>query len=84
MKKEKPEGAGERGGEGVRVDVDRLRRTLRYHGVTNEGAGKMLGVTRDSFQRRLRDASFRVHEVHVLMEAVPLTDDEVWQIFFAK
>lgn len=44
----------------------------------------MLGVTRDSFQRRLRDVSFRVHEVHVLMEAVPLTDDEVWQIFFAK
>ncbi len=66
----------------MQVDVDLLRRTLKYHGLTNEDAGKILSVSRDAFQRRLRERSFRIDEIHMLMRTVPLTKDEVWQIFF--
>ena len=72
------------GGCGVQVDVDLLRRTLKFHGLTNEIAGKALGVSRDAFQRRLRERSFRIDEIHMLMRTVPLTKDEVWQIFFSE
>ena len=66
----------------MQVDVDLLRRTLKYHGLTNEDAGKILSGSRDAFQRRLRERSFRIDEIHMLMRTVPLTKDEVWQIFF--
>lgn len=66
------------------VDTDLLRRTLRYRGLTNEGAGKILGVSRDAFQRRLREKSFGIDEIHTLMQAMPLSKDDVWQIFFSE
>ena len=68
----------------MHVDVDLLRRTLKYHGFTNEDAGKILSVSRDAFQRRLREKSFRIDEIHTLMQAIPLRKDEVWQIFFSE
>lgn len=68
----------------MQVDVDLLRRTLKYHGLTNEDAGKILSVSLDAFQRRLRERSFRIDEIHMLMRTVPLTKDEVWQIFFSE
>jgi len=68
----------------VQVDVDLLRRTLKYHGITNEDAGKILGVSRDSFQRMFRKKSFRIGEIHTLMQTIPLTKDEVWKIFFSE
>ena len=68
----------------MQVDVDLLRRTLRYHGLTNEIAGKSLGISRDAFQRRLREKSFRIDEIHTLMQTIPLSKDEVWQIFFSE
>lgn len=68
----------------MQVDVDLLRRTLKYHGLTNEDAGKILSVSRDAFRRRLRERSFRIDEIHMLMRTVPLTKDEVWQIFFSE
>ena len=68
----------------MHVDVDLLRRTLKYRGLTNEDAGKILSVSRDAFQRRLREKSFRIDEIHTLMQAIPLSKDEVWQIFFSE
>ena len=68
----------------MHVDVDLLRRTLKYHGLTNEDAGKILSVSRDAFQRRLREKSFRIDEIHTLMQTIPLSKDEVWQIFFSE
>ena len=66
------------------IDVDLLRRTLRFHGITNENAAKLLGISRDAFQRRLRNKSFHVSEVHTLMRDLPLGKDEVWKIFFCE
>lgn len=66
------------------INIDLLRRTMMYHGLTNENAAKALGISRDAFQRRLRKRSFRVSEVHMLMRCIPLTKEEVWQIFFSE
>ena len=68
----------------MHVDVDLLRRTLKYHGLTNEDAGKILNVSRDAFQRRLREKSFRIVDIHTLRQAIPHRKDEVWQIFFGE
>jgi len=68
----------------MRVDIELLRKTMKNHGLTNENAGKALSVSRDGFQRRLRDKSFRIAEVHTLMQVIPLTKAEAWKIFFAE
>jgi len=68
----------------MRVDIELLRKTMKHHGLTNENVGKALGVSRDGFQRRLRDKSFRIAEVHTLIQVIPLTKAEVWKIFFAE
>lgn len=68
----------------MEINIDLLRRIMMYHGLTNENAAKALGISRDAFQRRLRKRSFRVSEVHMLMRYIPLTKEEVWQIFFSE
>lgn len=68
----------------MRVDVELLKAMLRFHNVSQEQAGRAVGLSRDSFIRRLRTGRFLIGEIHRLMEAVPLTMKETEEIFFAK
>lgn len=65
------------------VDIRLLKAKLKYHDKTYYEVAQAIGMNRDTFTRRLEDGgSFRVREVQVMMEYIPLTRDEVWEIFF--
>ena len=64
----------------MNVDVDLLKAKLRFYRVTQKHAGEIVGLSRDSFIRRLREKDFHISEIHRLMESVPLTMKEVEKI----
>lgn len=65
------------------VDIRLLKAKLKYHDKTYYEVAQAIGMNRDTFTRRLEDGgSFRVREVQVMMEYIPLTRDETWEIFF--
>lgn len=67
----------------MRTDIQLLKAKLKYHGKTYYEVAKAIGINRDTFTRRLEDGgSFRIKEVQAMMDFVPLTRDEVWEIFF--
>ena len=45
------------------MDLDLLKRTMKYHGWTNALLAKELNISRDTFQRRLRKGNLRVTEL---------------------
>ena len=73
-----------RGGESVEIDVQLLKAKLKYHKRTYAEVAEAIGMTRDTFARRLQREDFSIKNVHGLMESVPLTMDEVEEIFFGK
>ncbi|MFC2638442.1 MAG: aminotransferase [Mitsuokella sp.] len=64
------------------VDIDLLKAKLKYHKRTYQAAATALGMNRDTFARRIGSGKFTVEQVQGLMRFVPLTLDEVTQIFF--
>lgn len=67
-----------------RIDTQLLKAKLLYRGMTHADAARAIGSSRGTFERRLRNGSFTVKDVHALMEAVPLDMREVKEIFFAN
>ncbi len=68
----------------METDLQMLKAILKYHDMTQAKIAQNLGITRDTFARRLRRDSFRIHEVRKMMEVIPLTMQEVEEIFFTK
>lgn len=68
----------------MEIDVQLLKAKLKYHKRTYAEVAAALGMNRDTFARRLQREDFSIKNVHGLMESVPLTMDEVEEIFFAK
>jgi aminotransferase len=66
----------------MEIDVDLLKAKLKYHKHTYQAVAAALGMNRDTFARRIGSGRFTVEQVHGLMMFVPLTLDEVVQIFF--
>lgn len=68
----------------MRVDIPRLRELLQINGVSHEIAASRIGVTRDTFQRRLREngETFTVKESWELSNALNLNEDMILKIFF--
>lgn len=67
------------------VDIRLLKAKLKYHSKTYYEVAQAIGINRDTFTRRLEDGgSFRVREVQAMMEHIPLTRDETWEIFFGE
>lgn len=60
--------------------------TLKAKGKTYEQVANAIGMKRDTFSRRIgpNGIGFYINEIHRLMEVVPLSIDEVKEIFFAK
>lgn len=68
----------------MEIDVQLLKAKLKYHKRTYAEVAEAIGMTRDTFARRLQREDFSIKNVHGLMESVPLTMDEVEEIFFGK
>lgn len=67
------------------VDVEILKAKLRLHKITQARMANLIGISRDAFMRRLRkEQDFQLKEVHSMMEAIPLTMQEVEEIFFSS
>ncbi len=65
------------------MDIDLLKRTLKYHGWTNEKLAKAMGIHRDTLQRKMRGAvRFTAEDLRIMREVIPLADEELLQIFF--
>lgn len=68
----------------MEVDTRLLEAKMKYHRRTHEQVAKCIGVNRGTLERKLRSGDFSIRQVHGLMEAVPLTMDDVHGIFFAE
>ena len=67
----------------MEIDTQMLKASLKYHKRTFAEMAAVLGINRDTFARRLATQHFTIRDVHLLMDAVPLTMDEMERIFFA-
>lgn len=68
----------------MQINVERLRRVMKRQGLTNEMVADYIGISRDTFQRRLRNrgATFELMEVWQLVSLLSLSDEEIINIFF--
>ena len=67
------------------ADMRLLKAKLKYNDLTYQTAGEIIGVGRDTFSRKMQSdgASFTVEELRKLREAMQLSKEELWEIFFA-
>ena len=67
------------------ADMRLLKAKLKYNDLTYQTAGEIIGVGRDTFSRKMqRDgAGFTVEELRKLREAMQMSKEELWEIFFA-
>lgn len=70
----------------MEFDKARFKGTLKAKSKTYEEIARGIGMKRDTFSRRIgpNGIGFYIDEIHRLMEVVPLSMDEVKEIFFAK
>ena len=68
----------------MEIDAQLLKAKLKYHRRTYADMAKAFGVSHDTFSRWIREKAFTIKQVHILMEIVPLSMEEVQEIFFAK
>lgn len=67
------------------ADMRLLKAKLKYNDLTYQTAGEIIGVGRDTFSRKMQSdgAGFTVEELRKLREAMQLSKEELWEIFFA-
>lgn len=66
------------------VDVSRLKTLIREKGKTYEQVGRATGMNRDTFTRRLKSGGmdFTISEIYAMAEFIPLSKEELLEIFF--
>ena len=67
------------------ADMRLLKAKLKYNDLTYQTEGEIIGVGRDTFSRKMQSdgAGFTVEELRKLREAMQLSKEELWEIFFA-
>lgn len=67
------------------ADMRLLKAKLKYSDLTYQTAGEIVGVGRDTFSRKMQGdgAGFTVEEVRKLRDAMQLSKEDIWNIFFA-
>lgn len=65
------------------VNVRKLKGKIVEAGTTQESLAKAIGINRGTFARKLRPGggSFTIREVCNIMNAIPLTKEEAFEIF---
>ena len=68
----------------MRFDVARLKVLIKGSGKTYEQVGRAAGINRDTFTRRLKSdgGEFKVSEIYAMAEFIPLSKEELLEIFF--
>lgn len=64
------------------INVDLLKRTIQYRGLTQMEVAKKLGMSRTALQARMRRQNFSVLIVQRLADILSLDFDEMGEIFF--
>lgn len=70
----------------MKTNIDRMKGIMRERGKTFEGTAKVIGVYRDTFTRRMKSkgTQFTIAEIHAMADYIPLTVEEIQEIFFKK
>lgn len=68
----------------MRVDIQELKAKMTYHGKLQKDVAKSIGMSPNTFSLKLQTGNFKIEEIHKLMNAVPLSKDDVDNIFFAN
>lgn len=66
------------------IDIEHLKAIMRYHDISQESLAAALGMCRDTFIRRMKKEEFTIKQVHKMMKVIPLSMEEMEQIFFAN
>lgn len=66
------------------VDTQELKARMAYHSRLQREVAKAIGMTRATLNLKLQSGDFKISEIHKLMEAIPLSMEEVERIFFVK
>ena len=67
----------------MKVDIQALKARLTYNNRHYFEVAESIGVSRDTFRKKLQNGDFKISEIHKLMEKIPLTTQDVQSIFFA-
>ena len=68
----------------MKVDIQELKAKMAYNNRLNKEVAESLGISRNTFSLKLQTGDFKISEIHRLMKAIPLSMQEVKQIFFAE
>ena len=68
----------------MKVDTQELRALMTYHNRSQKNVAKAIGLSRNTFMLKLQSGDFKVSEIHRLMEAVPMTMQDVEKVFFSE
>jgi hypothetical protein len=66
--------------------MQKLRGKIVEAGTTQEAVADLIGVDRSTFYRKVKSdgAAFTVGEVHKIVTAIPLTQEEAIEIFLSE
>ena len=68
----------------VGIDMQLLKAKLKYNDRTYAEIAKAIGINRDTFAKRLITGRFLISDVQKMMDVIPLSIDEMEDIFFIK
>ncbi len=66
------------------INVQRLKGKIVERNHTQEAVAEAMGMNRSTFYRKMKNGGngFTVGDIHKMIECVPLTKEEVMDIFF--
>lgn len=66
------------------VDIEELRRVLKSKGIQLDDLAVILGIDRSTLYRRIKENNLRIVDMHRIVEACSLTNEEACRIFLAQ
>lgn len=64
-----------------RIDIDLLDLKIKKARKTREGLAAALGIHRSTFSRRLKDGTFTVEDLAIIVKELNLSQQDVFDIF---
>ena len=65
------------------VDVEELKKVLRSKNIQLDDLATLLGIDRATLYRRIKGNTLRIVDMHRIVEACGLTNEEACRIFLA-
>ena len=64
------------------VNIQELKAKMTYNNRFHKDVAESLGISRNTFRYKLQTGDFKISEIHKMMKYIPLSLQEVEQIFF--